>query len=322
MLTRSVLHYTSEAEWLAARAQDLTSTEIAALFGCSPYTTEYELHFKKGGELPADDFTANERMKWGNRLETAIALGIAEDHGLIVDPFKCYIRIPELRLGSSFDFKIVGLAEGYTGPQAMRDMFREHGPGIMEVKNVDGLAFRRTWIEDGETIEAPPHIEFQAQHQLEVADLNWSVIAPLVGGNTPKPIIRVRDLDVCAAIRERATAFWQRRDAGTPPAPDFTKDGDTIAALYAKTGDAELDMRDNNRLVELCMVRKQAADTIKEAEKVKDAATAEILTIIGEAKKVTAAGGFTISASTIAPKWIEAYERKGYRTLRIAQKAA
>jgi len=108
-MNREILSFESEAEWLAMRDKDLTSTEAAALFGCSPYATAYELFHRKRGQLVVE-FETNDRMVWGNRLETAIALGIAEDHGLIVEPFKVYARIPELRMGSSFDFKIVGLA--------------------------------------------------------------------------------------------------------------------------------------------------------------------------------------------------------------------
>ena len=324
-ITRTIIEYTSEAEWLAARARDITSTEAAGLFNAGIYEnarTQYELFHIKSGILTPAPFEASDRTRWGNRLESAIAHGIAEDLGLIVAPFKCYMRIPELRMGSSFDFKVVGVVEDHPIDNQARAMFRQHGEGILEIKNVDGLAFRRSWMEDGETIEAPPHIEFQVAHQLEVSGLNWAIIAPLVGGNTPKVVIRERDEAIGNALRLAAGEFWSHVEAGVAPAPVFERDGDTIGRLYVNTGADVLDMSANNRLVELCMVRKQAADAIKEAEKVKDAATAEILTIIGDAKKVTAAGGFTISASTIEPKWIEAYERKGYRTIRINQKAA
>ena len=110
-MNREIIECASEAEWLALRERDVTSTETAALFGCSPYLTEYELWHRKTGQLPVE-FEVNQRMVWGNRLESAIAMGIAEDFGLIVEPFKVYMRIPELRMGSSFDFKIIGLREG------------------------------------------------------------------------------------------------------------------------------------------------------------------------------------------------------------------
>jgi len=304
---RDTLVYASEAEWLAARARDLTSTECAALFDSSPYCTSYELHHIKSGALP-NEFEANERMVWGNRLEAAIAAGVAEDLGLIVVPMKVYMRIPELRVGSSFDFQIVGLAEGYDGDETARNMFRERGPGIMEVKNVDGLQFRRTWIDDGEGIEAPAHIEFQVQHQLLVSGLTWTVIAPLVGGNTPKPIFRVADEPVQAAIVQHVTEFWARVDANNPPAPNFTDDAETIKRLYVNNDGSSIDLSNDVRLAGLCSDYKAAGADEKAAKERKQAALAEIITIIGAAKSIQASG-FKISAGTNKESY-RCYERE------------
>lgn len=283
-LVREVLVPENEAAWLAMRAQDLTSTEVAALFGVSPYMTEYELYLIKTGQLP-NDFAETDRTKWGRRLENVIAYGVAQDRGLEVEPFKNYARIPALRMGSSFDFLILP-GEGYKR-------------GLMEVKNVDGLQFRRGWIEGGDDAddEAPPHIEFQVQHQMEVADIDWCLIAALVGGNTPKVIARQRDREVGALIRERVAAFWHRVDTGNPPTPNFTKDGDVLARLYRDNDGATIDLSDNARLTELCVAYKEAGEQKKQAETVRDAAKAEILTIIERAKSI-AADGFKISAGT------------------------
>lgn len=303
---RDTLVHATEAAWLEARKQDVTSTECAALFDSSPYCTPYELHHRKAGALPAE-FEENTRMVWGNRLEAAIAAGVAEDLGLIVTPLKVYMRIPELRLGSSFDFQIVGLAEGFSGDETARNMFRERGPGIMEVKNVDGLQFRRTWVDDGENIEAPPHIEFQVQTQLLVSGMTWTVIAPLVGGNTPKPIFRVADEPVQAAIVAHVTEFWQRVDANNPPAPNFTDDAAAIKRLYVNNDGSHIDLSEDVRLAGLCVAYKAAGDEAKAAEAKRQAALAEIITIIGAAKTAQAAG-FKISAGTNKESY-RCYER-------------
>lgn len=324
-MIRETHEFLTEADWLAMRERDITSTESSALFGCSPYDTEYKLWHRKRGQLEAD-FEANERMKWGNRLEAAIAYGIAEDYGLIVEPFKVYMRIPELRMGSSFDFKIIGLAEGFAGDETFRELFREHGPGIMEVKNVDGLQFKRAWIASNDDMEAPPHIEVQVQHQQVVADLGWSLIAPLVGGNTPRPFARIRNRDIGDAIIERITAFWARHDSGIAPEPDFTKDGDTIAKLLANDNGQAVDMRDNNRLAELAAEHQNASAEAKAAELRKDAAKAEILTIIGTNAKVLLNGCYINAGTTkdspgtlITPEMVGTRigGRKGYRQMRI-----
>lgn len=296
MIRETIVHAT-EAAWLAERKTVTTSTEVAALFGAGAYIkTPYELYHSKIGTL-SDDFEGNDRTKWGNRLEAPIAYGVAEDLGLIVEPFKNFIKMPEFFLGASFDFIITGLAEDYDGDNEAREMFRKHGKGLLEIKNVDGLQFKRVWLDDGETIEAPVHIEFQAQAQMEVADIEWSIISPLVGGNMPKPIIRLRDRDVGEAIRSKSLDLWNRINAGMEPQPDFTKDGATIAQVYRDNDGSSVDLSGDNRLAVLCRAYKKAGAEEKAAKEIKDAAKAEILTIIKAAKAIQYAGG-KISAGT------------------------
>lgn len=298
-MNRETLHPENEAAWLAMRQQDLTSTECAALFGCSPYMTEYELFQRKTGQL-VEEFKSNPRIVWGNRLEAAIAYGIAEDYGLIVRPKKHYMRLPEIRMGSSFDFEVVGLADRFDGDEKFRDLYRDTPNILVEVKNVDGLAFKRGWIADGDSMEAPPHIELQAQHQMEVADAEFVIVAPLVGGNTPMPFYRQRNRQYGQMIRERVAGFWANVDAGIAPEPDYNKDGATIAKMLANDNGQEVDMSGNNRLAELVAEYTAAAADEKAAKGRKDAAKAEALLIIGEAAKVKGAG-FTISATSTKP---------------------
>lgn len=288
----------SQEHWLALREEDLTSTECAALFGVSPYMTLYELYLRKTGQL-AFEFEENERMKWGTRLESAIAYGVAEDYGLIVEPFKSYGRINPLRMGSSFDYKVVGLAPKYVGDETYRDLFRTHGPGIMEVKNVDGLAFRRGWINDEDGMEAPPHIEIQVQHQLQVAGLKWSMIAPLVGGNTPRPFHRLFDEEMADIILRKVAEFWRMVDERKAPPVDYVKDAQTVARLLGQDDGQEVDMTDNERLAELVATYNKACEEEKELKKRKDAAKTEALLMIGKAAKVKVLGNLTLSAKSV-----------------------
>lgn len=326
-MDRITITPSSEADWLAMRGQDLTSTEIASLFHCQAgyAPSEYELwHIKQG--LLERPFEDNERTRWGRRLEPAIAAGIAEDHGLVIEPFKDYMRMPALRMGSSFDFKIVGLVPGFSGSSPFRDLFEEHGPGLMEVKNVDGLAFRRGWLSDEEK-EAPPHIEFQVQHQLEVANLGWTVIAPLVGGNSPVPFARLRDHATGNIIRNKVAQFWQSIVDGQCPEPDFSRDGKAIASLYLESNGQAVDMSANNRLRELVELYKQAAAIADEQDNIKSAAKAEILTIVGSNEKILVSDGWKISAGTVkeskgtlvTSEMVGTYigARKSYRNVRI-----
>jgi predicted phage-related endonuclease len=318
----------SEAHWLELRKANLNSTDVPALFGASPYLSYFELFHVKSGTIEAD-FEEDDRIRWGRRLEAVIAYGVAEDLGLIVEPFKDYLSLPLQRVGSSFDFIVTGIVDDFYGDQSARDMFREYGPGLVEVKNVDGFVFKKTWIDgDGDDdSEAPPHIEIQVQHQMLVSGLSWALITPLVGGNRPRPIIRRRDEELGAMILERAEEFWTRVENEDAPDPDFKADSDVISRLFRSAGGGDADMSDNDHLVLLCEQYQVASSTEKGAEARKREIKAEILTIIGNYDKVRA-GNFKISAgevkanpgTLITPDHVGTYigGRKAYRGVRIS----
>jgi len=302
----------NEADWLAMRKQDVTSTESAALFSMSPYLTHFELwHAKRSGQ--ARDFTTNERMTWGNRLEAAIAHGIAADMGWTIEPMKDYMRLPELRAGSSFDFRITSL---------------DGGLAHLEIKNVDYLAFRDGWIEhDDGTIEAPEHIEMQVQHQMMVSGYSRSFIGAFVAGNRGVVIERQRDEAVIAAMRQAISDFWHSVDENQEPAPVMPGDAAAVIALnqYAKPGKI-LDASTDKNIALLVTNYKRAATDEKDAAEDKEAAKALLLEAIGDAEKVLLTG-WTISAGIQAetpPTTITADMvgttyggRKGFRNLRI-----
>lgn len=307
-----VLQPADEAEWLAMRRQDVTSTETAALFGLSPYTTEFEVwHQKRSGEKVA--FHETERMTWGKRLEPTIAQGVAEDQGWVVEPFKTYVRDDEARMGSSFDFRIIDA---------------KNGDGILEIKNVDRIAFAKGWIEhESGEIEAPEHIEMQVQHQMEVSGLSWAVIAALVGGNELKLAHRKRDRAVGKAIRQRIAAFWESIDANDPPRPDYERDYDRIvrSGLDEVTGlavDADEDIE--SMLRDLVAAQKAR----KEAEAAERAAKAMILERVGSASKVRSSIGTLscgVSKATqgklITPEMVGTYinARQPFRVFRFTE---
>lgn len=294
-MNRETLKFETEGQWLAMRKADITSTESSALFGVSPYTTEYQLYHAKRGTLD-NSIEANERMKWGNRLEAAIAEGVAEDFGLIVEPMKIYMRCSQNRIGSSFDYQIVGITDTYDGEdETYRDLFRQLGPGLLEIKNVDGFIFRKSWTEEDDEVEAPPHIEFQVQHQMLVSGLQWAMLAPLVNGNTPKPTYRLKSDKVHQGILKKCAEFWERVDTGNEPAPDYKNDGRAIGQLYLEDDDTEVDMSDNEYLRQLCEEEIDAAQRKKAAEEEQKAKKAEILTIIGSHRKVIV-GGINVNA--------------------------
>ncbi len=292
----------TQQEWLALRANDITSTEVSALFGCSPYMTAFELwHSKRDRTYSA--LTPNERMQWGTRLQNSIAAGVAEEQGWTIKPLGLtYLRLADLRIGSSFDFSWIA---------------KDATKGLLEVKNVDTLAFRDGWIEseDG-SLEAPLHIEMQVQHEMLVSGHTVCYIGALVGGNKLVLIRREADLSVHEAIKAKVAMFWASVDANQPPEPDFARDAEFISKMYGfASPNKVMAAQGNVRILELANAYKLAGDEAKSASERKDAAKAELLTLIGDAEKVIG-NTFKISATVIGPTRIE-YDRKGYRDFRI-----
>lgn len=303
-MNRKVIPFTTEEAWLAERAKDITSTEIAALFGISPYLTKYELwHRKKNQEL--GQFEPNERMKWGTRLQESIARGIAEDEAWNIRPMKEYIRWPELRIGSSFDY-CIGVA---------KEPFSEW---LLEIKNVDGLAFKEGWLVDGENVEAPPHIELQVQQQLLISEYGLAFIGALVGGNKVVLIKREVDKAIHDEIKKQVAAFWKSIEDNQEPEPDFKRDADFIARLYGKAEKDSVAYADQE-VTDLAMLYRHASEAAKVADTQKKEYKAKILTKIGTTSKVMS-DSFTITANEVKPSHVEAFDKPGFRNFRITFK--
>ena len=313
---------TSEAEWLDWRKQDITSTEVSALFGMSPYTTAYELYHQKHGLLESD-FEENERILAGRHLEPAIAALVAEQHGVKVEPFKVYARDEESRMGSSFDFMVIGYE--HDAASELADHFVRFGPGLMEIKNVDFLAHRDRWTKD----ECPDHIEVQLQQQLELTGYAWGAIVALVGGNKVWIYIRMRDPAVGRALRHAIGNFWALTQAPSPMMPD---DADAIIALHQYADpDSILDAREDEEFATLVLDYDRLGREIRDLEDIRKARKAEILQRAGAASKVILSAG-TLSCSQVAdtPPTVITTEmvgqtyggRSGYRNIRFTKPKA
>lgn len=257
-MTRETIHFNSPEEWLSLRGHDITSTATAALFGLSPYQTEFELyHLHKNKIKP--EFKATERMRLGNALEEAIATEVAKREGWTnLKTFKVYMRIPDERIGSSFDFECID---------------KDGQPLLVEIKAVDYFQWREKWTED----EAPPHIEVQCQHELLVADRFHRVaIVACTGIYDYHVIYRDRDTAMGEAIRKRVAKFWRDVEAGNEPAVDYERDAEVIKAMFPNLRPDPVDMTDDADFENLLTRYELAAMQEGEFKKQKDAIKAEI----------------------------------------------
>ena len=302
-----IINPTDKQHWLECRTKDITSTEISALFGFSPYTTEFEIwHQKKSGTVV--EIEGNERMKWGTALQDAIAAEIAKEQDWTIRRMDEYMRDTDLRAGASFDFSIeqtgIGTNEGTLTL------------GLLEIKNVDSLAFRDGWTEDDAgNIEAPLHIEIQVQHQLMVSGRAFAYLGALVGGNRLVLIKRDRNEAVINSIKQKIQAFWASIESNTPPKPNFERDAKFISSLYNYADPGKLlDVRENEDFMNMAREHKRLGDIAKDAETKREALKAQMLMVIGDAEKIEG-GEFSISAGIIGECEV-AYTRKAYRNFK------
>lgn len=311
----------NETIWKGLRKHDVTSTESAALFGMSPYMTFFQLYYNKR-EKVITEIDMNERMLWGKFMENTIARGIAAINGVKVRRMTSYIRIVDARMGSSFDFEIIGLIEKWDGPDTpLRAMYREHGVGVFEIKAVDYLVFRDKWeTKDDGTIEAPQHIEIQAQHQLHVSGRKWSAIGVLVSGHTPKILVRNRFADVGDALEFKVRQLWKRIAANDPPPPDYPEDADFVKKLYGYADPGKVyDASEDGKIADLADQYADALKREKLAKEDKTTAQAEIYRRIGEAERIIHPK-FSLWSGSVGPSHIEAYDRDGYRGFKLIWK--
>jgi predicted phage-related endonuclease len=177
------------------------------------------------------------------------------------------------------------------------------------------LVFKDGWLVDDGELEAPPHIEMQLQHQMMVSGRSFAFIGALIGGNQIKLLKREPDEKVYKAILKKTQVFWNSIEDNKPPDPDFSRDADTIRALYSQaTTGKVLDARNNADIKGFAERYKDVSARIKELESEKTALKSHLIMLSGDAEKVIG-DGFSIAMSIVKGGHVE-YDREDYRNFK------
>lgn len=285
----TLLKFTTESDWLQARKQDITSTELAALMGMSEYKTRLRLWMEKAGKIESD-FVESAPSIWGKRLQNAVGQGIAEDNGWqCFDLTGYYLRDEEARIGASMDMRVI---------------CQQRGEGLLEVKTTGYFQEENGWTKT----RAPIDYEFQIMGQLSLAiqegqEIAWGCIGALDGRKSTRLFHRLPDPALWALIKEEAAKFWHSIKIDEPPAPDYTVDADLIRKMQGEINVGHnISLNGNNRAHELVENYKtlednvrgsieHVADTKARMEKIKN----ELHHMMGKAE-VALVGDYRISA--------------------------
>lgn len=268
---------TDRTDWLARRKQDITASEVAALFGCHPYKTAAEVYLEKLGQFEQPEET--DEMRRGRLLEPIVAREVRRTNPeWSITPASEYLRNPAIRLGATPDFYVQ----------------RENGSGklqhaILETKTAAASLFDRDWQ------GTPPlWIMLQIATQQLLAGADSGVVACLAVGEHRFSLHQFevpRHAGTEKRIIDAVQAFWQAFGRGEAPAWDFSRDAATIKRFYAREGEAKtIDLRGNSRIGEL-LFELQAAKVERDAQAARvEQADAEIRALIGDHDKAVVDG--------------------------------
>jgi putative phage-type endonuclease len=292
----------NEAHWQELRAQHVGASEVAALFGLSPYLTRFTLWHRKAGNVATPE-PDGERLKWGNRLEAAIAQGIAEDQGWTIRKVRRYLTHPSVaKMGASLDYEVFNHPDG---------------PGCFEIKNVDRLIFLNQFeAPEGGELQAPIHIELQLQHQLSVTGRAWGAIGLLVGGNEAHVIIRKRHEPTIARIEAAVRDFWESIERGEAPNLEDASDLPTLAELFSGSGAVELE---SEEFEAACEEYQRAKLGEKAAEGYTAEAKARLIALLDEAGAEVAAGNGFKASYKEQKRAAHTVEASTFRVLRVSK---
>lgn len=281
------------AAWLRARQRDVTASVVGALFGCHEFITEFELWATKTGRLLKGE-DENPAMRRGRLLEPVAVQMLREDHPEWQIDYsteaQTYYRDPDHRLGATPDVIV-------TCPR--------RGRGIIQIKSVDSLVFRKKWNPDGidGAIEPPFWIVLQSVLEAWLTGARWAAIAPLViGQGIELPLVEVpldHMEDVIGAMQDRSTAFWKMVEEDREPQPDYERDGALIESLY-QIGDSheEVDLTGDTSIHDLVDQVVRDKDALKQIEARISAGEARIRAAMGSAEVAHIIGGRRITWKT------------------------
>lgn len=253
--------------WHDLRAKNIGGSDVAALFGESPYMSAYKLWQIKAGNIQPDDFSDNERAEAGNMLEPSIIAWANKKWGY--DFYQPHVYV---------------MSETVKGMACTPDAYSQSDKTILaQVKNVDSIQFGRKekgWVCDGDVItQAPLDIWLQCQHELGChPEMRENHLIVCVGGNRLLRMVIERNETVIQEIEKKVTEFWGSIIANDPPAPDYKEDGETIVKIKGAMPTLNaVDMSGDNMLADAVFRFEEVKAQIKLLEGVEKELKAMIL---------------------------------------------
>jgi putative phage-type endonuclease len=201
------------------RTKLLGGSDIAAVIGCSPWRTPYQLWLDKSRPRVDGPVKPRDPKARGVRWESVVAEMLVEqleDDGHTVEVLAANRRYRDADLpflASEIDFEIV-----LDGEDEITNV---------ELKTVHPFKLRE-WGDSGSD-DLPTHYTAQVMHGLGVTRRRKGMLAALFGADELRTYPVAADDAVIAYLRRRAQDFWQNHVlAGVAPSPTNLNDLDRL----------------------------------------------------------------------------------------------
>jgi predicted phage-related endonuclease len=255
-------HPVAPGQLHSLRPDDVTASQVPALFGCHRWMTPAGLYAaKRGVKMPEAD-PESSVIRRGHALEPLVAAEVGKKrHNWTIKPAGVYLRDPDIRLGATPDFF-------FTNETGRR--------GVLQTKTVGASQFRKEW----DDINVPFWVALQTVTEMMLDDADLGAIGVLVVGDYTWETY-VYDVPRHPAterrIRKAVATFWEDVAAGREPKIDYERDGPLLAVLFPHDVPGKIvDLTGDNELPEKLDRLEHLKGAIKAAKAEQDVVTNEI----------------------------------------------
>lgn len=317
-------------EWLVARQQMVTGTDVACLFGVNQYKSFYQLWAEKKGIISVEDISDKFAVKRGIFMEDIIARKFQEKYGceLTKETF-LYSNDNVGRSGASLDYtyKIGG----------------EYG--ILEIKTTNKFSYQNSW---GGGDIVPMHVQAQVYQQMACSGYDVAyVYVAVIDDNIAMNMLAIieqhnitddkllydmvsacildlqeiklnRNESTIDGINKKINEFWKLVDSDEVVHPDANEDSEIILTQLKQGGDGMLDKKDDNKLDVVIKRRERLSKLEGRIRKQKEDIDKQLKAmLVGYEGLETASYDVKITKSMIKERVVEASTRM---TMRIKNK--
>lgn len=188
---------TDRDRWLAARADGIGASEIAAVLGLSPYDSPFSLYWRKKLNTATD---MTEAMEWGLRHEATIAAKFREQHPE-------FIAVP----GGLYRHPV------HRWMLATPDLILENvEPGRDELAQIKTTRSWDGWGTPG-TDQIPPYYAAQVQQEMTVYGARRCWVPVLAAGNSYREYVVEWSPEDARLITEAGKSLMRRLADDNPP---------------------------------------------------------------------------------------------------------